>query len=53
MRPISKRDLFDTFSSYRMLVGEDEDKVNTLSRLYAGKKSHLGHNPSSYSLNRS
>jgi hypothetical protein len=28
MRPISKKDLFEAFNSYRVLVGEDEEKVN-------------------------
>ena len=29
MRPISKKDLFEAFNSYRVLVGEDEDRVNS------------------------
>ena len=38
VRPISKKDLFDTFNSYRMMLGEDEDKVKTMNRLYGGKR---------------
>ena len=38
LRPISKRDLFEAFNGYRMLVGADEDKVDTLRRLYGNNK---------------
>jgi hypothetical protein len=44
IRPISKKDLFEAFNSYRVLVGEDEEKTNHLSRLYNPSKARLNIN---------
>lgn len=58
LRPISKRDLFEAFSSYRMLVGEEHQKVDNIKRLYAPIKHKsprkvLNFNETSnYTLNR-